>query len=205
MEQLGPEEIEQRSFQIIEELLGGKELPKGHEHIIKRCIHTSADFDYADNLFFSPGVVHIISEAIKGGCLIIADTEMVKAGINKERLKRYGAEVRCFISDEDVAGDAKKRGTTRAAVAVEKAAKLSCPMVFAVGNAPTALIKLYELIGSGFTPAGIIAVPVGFVNVVESKELIMRAVVPCIVAKGRKGGSNIAAAICNAIIYDILY
>ncbi len=203
IDNIKPQEIEKRSFEIITEILGDKKLDPQNELVIKRCIHTSADFDYADNLYFSENVVQIIATAIKEGCTIVTDTQMAKAGINKTALKKYGVDVECFIADEDVAIEAKEREITRSAVSMEKATKHNKPVVFAIGNAPTALIKLYDLIIAGtFMPKAIIGVPVGFVNVVESKNLIMSTAVPCIIAKGRKGGSNIAAAICNAIIYQ---
>ena len=129
---------------------------------------------------------------------------MAKAGINKTALGKLGGQVHCFMADEDVAQEAKSRGITRAAVCMERAAKLEKPCVFAIGNAPTALIALKEMMDGGkLTPALIIGVPVGFVNVVESKELILGTHVPHIVARGRKGGSNVAAAICNALLYQL--
>ena len=144
-------------------------------------------------------------EALRNGCDIVTDTQMARSGINKNILSKLGGQVHCFISDEDVAAEAKERGVTRALVSMEKAAKLEKPCIFAIGNAPTALISLKELMDAGkIDPALIIAVPVGFVNVVESKELIMESHAPYIVAKGRKGGSNVAAAICNAMLYQIM-
>lgn len=202
-ETTNPQEIEARSFEIITEILGERVLPPKNAHIIKRCIHTSADFDYADNLYFSENAVEIIKAAIESGCTIVTDTQMAKAGINKAALQKLGGNVECYIADEDVAEEAKRRGVTRSSVAVEKAAKLEKPVIFAIGNAPTALIQLDELMREGYAPIAIIAVPVGFVNVVEAKELIVNSSVPCIVARGRKGGSNIAAAIVNAVLYDI--
>lgn len=197
-------EIEARSFEIITEELGDTKLAPGTELIVKRCIHTSADFDYAENLCFSEGVVEHAQEAIRAGACIVTDTQMGKAGINKRALARYGGEVYCFMSDEDVAEIAKRNGTTRATASMDKAAGLDKKLIFAIGNAPTALVRLYELIQEGkMKPELIIGVPVGFVNVVQSKELIMQADVPYIVAKGRKGGSNIAACICNALLYMI--
>ena len=143
-------------------------------------------------------------EALRGGCDIVTDTQMAKAGINKTILGKLGGEVHCFMSDEDVAREAKARGVTRAIVSMERAAKLPKPCIFAIGNAPTALICIRELIDAGkLTPALIVGVPVGFVNVVESKELILELDTPHIVARGRKGGSNVAAAICNAMLYQI--
>ena len=204
LEKVKPMDIETRSFEIITEELGDKKLIPGTELIVKRCIHTSADFDYADNLQFSENAVEIAIEAIKNGACIVTDTQMGKSGINKKALARYGGEVYCFMSDDDVAEMAKENGTTRATASIDKAAQLDKKLIFAIGNAPTALVRLYELIEEGkIKPELIIGVPVGFVNVVQSKELIMQADVPYIVARGRKGGSNIAACICNALLYMI--
>ncbi len=203
LEQVLPQEIEKRSFEIITEELGDFALTPGTEPIVKRCIHTSADFDYAKNLVFSDNAVQKAMDAIRDGAWIITDTQMGMAGINKKKLAEYGGEVRCFMSDEETARLAKERGTTRAAVSMERAAALNRKLIFAVGNAPTALVRLYELIKEGrLKPELIIGVPVGFVNVVASKELILSLEdTPYIVAKGRKGGSNIAACICNALLY----
>ena len=203
-ETIKPMDIEKRSFEIITELLGERKLNSEHESVIKRVIHTTADFDYADNLVFSEGVVEQALEALRNGCDIVTDTNMAMSGINKTVLGKLGGEVHCYIADGDVAQLAKERGITRSAVSMEKAAQLEKPCIFAIGNAPTALIALHELMEAGkLKPAAIIGVPVGFVNVVESKELIMSDPVPYIVAKGRKGGSNVAAAICNALLYQI--
>ena len=199
-----PMEIEKRSFEIITELLGDRKLDPENEPVIKRVIHTTADFEYADNLVFSPGAVAKGIEALRAGCHSVTDTSMAMSGINKTILGKLGGQVHCFIADPDVAEEAKARGITRSAVSMEKAAKLDKPCIFAVGNAPTALIALHELMEAGTVkPALIIGVPVGFVNVVESKELILQDDVPFIVARGRKGGSNVAAAICNAMLYQI--
>ena len=204
LENVKPREIETRSFEIITQELGDRKLPADQELIIKRCIHTSADFDYADNLCFSENAVKKAMDAIKGGACIVTDTQMAKSGINKRALTRYGGEVFCFMSDEDVAAQAKENGTTRATASMDKAASLKQPLIFAIGNAPTALVRLYELIEEEkIRPELIIGVPVGFVNVVQSKELIMQTDVPYIVARGRKGGSNIAACIVNALLYKI--
>ncbi len=199
-----PMDIEKRSFEIISEELGDIVLPKENELVIKRVIHTSADFDYVNNLKFSDNAVSKAIDALKNGCDIVTDTQMAKSGINKTILSQLGGEVHCFMSDEDVAEEASKRGVTRAVVSMEKAARLEKPCIFAIGNAPTALIRLKELIDEGkINPVLIIGVPVGFVNVVESKELIMSSQTDFIVAAGRKGGSNVAAAICNAMLYQI--
>lgn len=204
LENVQPREIETRSFEIITEELGDHKFQPGTELIVKRCIHTSADFEYADSLYFSEGAVEQAIEAIKNGASIVTDTQMAKAGINKKALGKFGGEVFCFMSDEDVAAKAKAEGSTRAAACMDKAAALGKPVIFAIGNAPTALVRLYELIQEKkISPYLIIGVPVGFVNVVQSKEIIMESGAPCIVAKGRKGGSNIAACICNALLYMI--
>ncbi len=205
LENVLPQEIEKRSFEIIESEL---ERPLDPElaPIIKRVIHTTADFGYVDTLCFSHNVKEIALNALRAGAHIITDTNMARAGVSKERLAAFGGQVHCFMADQDVALAAKERGITRAAAAVEKAMELSAsldkPLIFAVGNAPTALVELFQLIAAGrLKPALIIGVPVGFVNVVQAKELIMEAGVPFIVNRGRKGGSNVAAAICNALIY----
>ncbi|MGB8451798.1 MAG: precorrin-8X methylmutase [Anaerocolumna sp.] len=199
-----PEEIEKRSFELIEAELK-TELDPDQKPIIKRVIHTTADFDYINNLCFSKEVVEKAKRAIEHGACIVTDTNMVKAGINKKSLSRFGGEVYCYMADNDVAAMAKTKGITRAAVSMDKAAELNKELIFAIGNAPTALIRLYELIQSGkIKPELIIGVPVGFVNVVEAKELIMETDdIPYIVARGRKGGSNVAACICNALLYMI--
>lgn len=203
LEKVLPAEIEKRSFEIITSELGDVSLIPGTEPIVKRCIHTSADFDYAESLVFSEDAVEKAIQAIKEGACIVTDTNMAKAGINKKRLAKYGGEVYCFMSDEDVAESAKANGTTRAVACMDKAASLNKKLIFAIGNAPTALVRLKELIESGkLKPELIIGVPVGFVNVVASKEMIIElSETPYIVARGRKGGSNIAACICNALLY----
>ncbi|MFR5392098.1 MAG: precorrin-8X methylmutase [Roseburia faecis] len=201
-----PGEIEKRSFAIIGEELKerGIVLPPEQEPVTKRVIHTSADFDYAKTMTYSPHAVQIAKELIAGGADIVTDTNMALAGINKKRLAEFGGTVHCFMADEDVAHEAKTRQVTRATVSMEHAAKIDKPVIFAVGNAPTALISLYELMQkSDWRPAFIIGVPVGFVNVEAAKELILKTDVPHIVNRGRKGGSNVAAAIVNALLYQI--
>ena len=181
LENVLPSEIEKRSFEIITEELtqSGIVLDSEKAPVIKRCIHTSADFDYARNLCFSPDVIEKAMDAIKNGACIVTDTQMAKSGINKRALARYGGEVYCFMSDEDVAKTAKENGTTRATASMDKAATLDKKLIFAIGNAPTALVRLYELIEDGkLDPELIIGVPVGFVNVVQSKELIMQSGAP---------------------------
>lgn len=205
LERIGPADIERRSFEIITEELGDTKLIPGTEAIVKRCIHTSADFEYAHSLFFSEDAVRKAQDAIRSGASIVTDTQMGRSGINKRKLAEYGGQVYCFMSDEDVAQIALNNGTTRATASMDKAAALNERLIFAIGNAPTALVRLYELIEAGIIrPELIIGVPVGFVNVVQSKELILSLPdTPYIVAKGRKGGSNIAACICNALLYTM--
>ena len=173
-----PADIEKRSMEIITEELNGRTWPEPEFSIVKRCIHTSADFEYADTLRFSEHAAMRGVEALRRGAVIVTDTKMAWSGINKKKLSEYGGEAFCFMADEDVAEEAKKRECTRAAVCMERGA---------------ALDKV--------RPALIIGAPVGFVNVVEAKELIMTAGVPYIVPRGRKGGSNIAATVCNAMLY----
>ena len=206
IETLKPMEIEKKSFEIIGKLLEEQEkvLCPEQEAVIKRVIHTTADLEYAEKMYFSSHAISQISNAFQNGADIVTDTQMAKAGINKALLASFGGQVHCFMSDNDVAEQAKLRGVTRAVVSMEKACRLEKPLVFAIGNAPTALIRLCELMKTGrLTPAGVIGVPVGFVNVVESKELLMQTDVPSIITLGRKGGSNIAAAVCNALLYQL--
>ena len=202
-----PEDIEKTSFAIIEQELRekGREIPEEVKHVVLRVIHTTADFEYLDTLQFSDGVLETASAAIRRGARIVTDTTMAMAGINKRKLASFGGEVRCYIADPDVAEQARREGTTRSAAAVDKAVreaeKSGTPLIFAVGNAPTALLALEEKIRQGYRPELVVAVPVGFVNVVEAKERIMRSGAPFICSRGRKGGSNVAAAIINAILY----
>ena len=203
LEQLTPAEIEARSFAIIERELA-RPLDPALAPVIKRVIHATADFDYAQNLCFAPGAMATGLAALRAGATIVTDTNMAKAGINKGALAQLKGEAHCFMADEDVAAAAGCQGITRAAAAMDKAAALPGHPIFAIGNAPTALLRLYELIRADrLDPALIIGAPVGFVNVVQSKALIMTAGVPYIVAQGRKGGSNVAAAIVNALLYQL--
>lgn len=206
IEYVRPQDIEKRSFAIISKELEEKGivLPKEQELVTKRAIHTSADFDYAKTMTYSAHAVGIAKRLIQNGADIVTDTNMALAGVNKKELAKYGGEAHCFMAEEEVAKIAKERGVTRAAVSMEKAAQIEKPVIFAIGNAPTALIELYEMIQSGkYRPAFIIGVPVGFVNVEAAKDLILKTDVPYIINRGRKGGSNIAAAICNALLYEL--
>ena len=199
-----PTDIEKRSMEIIAEELGEVKLDEEKLSIIKRVIHTSADFDYVRTLHFSEDAVQKALEALKNGATIVTDTNMARAGINKAGMDKLGCKAVCYMSDADVASQAKIDGSTRAAACMEKACLIEGPVIIAIGNAPTALVRLDELIKEGkIKPELVIGVPVGFVNVVEAKEIIMQAGIPYIVARGRKGGSNVAAAICNALIYKL--
>ena len=203
-----PADIERTSMQII-----GKELEERHIRIprenlavVKRVIHTTADFEYAETLHFTENAVQKAIEALHNGATIITDTNMALAGVSKPGLKKLNGEALCFMADPAVAQSAKESGTTRAVAAMHKAAKEYPGAILAVGNAPTALFAIAEEIENGLRPALVIGVPVGFVNVIESKENIFAVCekyhVPAIVAFGRKGGSTIAAAVCNALIYS---
>ena len=205
-ETVKPAEIEKRSFEIITQELkaAGIRLDETLAPVIKRCIHTSADFEYAETLAFSEGAMDRMKELIRQGATIVTDTNMALAGINKKKLASFGGRCICFMAEEDVAKEATERGITRAAVSMERAAALGEKVIFAIGNAPTALIRLHEMMQEGtYTPAFIIGVPVGFVNVVWAKELFLGTSVPYIINRGRKGGSTIAAAICNAVLYQM--
>ena len=204
IEHILPADIEKRSMEIIEDELGEIQLPPTEKQIIKRVIHTSADFEYARTLRFSPDAVERGLAALRQGCTIVTDTNMAYMGISQRGLDTLHSTKVCFMADEDVARMAKKQGTTRAVACMDKACTMDGPLIIAVGNAPTALLRLDELIRQGkIHPDLIIGVPVGFVNVVYAKDIIMQSGGPYIVAKGRKGGSTIAAAICNALIYTL--
>lgn len=203
-----PADIERRSMELIQKILTEElhtELPEDRAPVIKRVIHTTADFDYVRNLEFSDDAMQSAFDAIGKGATIVCDTNMARSGINSKALARHGCRAVCFMAEPDVASEAIARGVTRAAVSMERAARLygtESPLIYAIGNAPTALIRLRSLIEEGLTaPALVIGVPVGFVNVIESKESIKEAGVPYIVAAGRKGGSTVAAAVCNSLLY----
>ena len=203
-----PADIERTSMAIITRELAerGIVIPEENVAVVRRVIHTTADFDYAENLRFSEAAVKKALQVFAaGGAVIITDTNMALSGISKPSLEKLDAEAFCFMADPVIAEQAKEQGCTRAVASMEYGAALYPKAVFAIGNAPTALLKLEELIEAGLRPALIIGVPVGFVNVVESKERIFRACeeygIPAIVAFGRKGGSNVAAAITNALLY----
>jgi precorrin-8X/cobalt-precorrin-8 methylmutase len=201
-----PEDIERRSFEII----GGELAKRGdrkartplEESVIRRVIHTTADFDFDDTMVFTHDAARAAFDLLRSGIDIVTDTMMAMTGINKTVFAKSGGAVRCFIADGDVAEAAKQNGVTRATAAVDKAASLARPLIFAVGNAPTALLRIHELLNRGKLDAKlVIAVPVGFVNVAEAKDLFLTADIPCIIARGGKGGSAVAAAIVNALLY----
>lgn len=202
LEYVAPADIERRSFEIIASELGTHTIPAEHLPVVMRCIHATADFDYAQNLWFSPGAVARAKALLRSGVLLVTDTNMALSGINKPALHRLGCEAVCFMADPEVAAAAKAQGITRAAASVDKAASLGREIIYVVGNAPTALLRLCSHMEAGdFAPALVIAMPVGFVNVVQSKELMIASGIPCIAARGRKGGSNVAAAAVNALLY----
>ncbi len=222
-EPVTPSEIEKRSFEIITEelsqkgpiLINGQPVTEDDDpsernedrtliSVVKRCIHTTADFDYAKTMCFSEGAVERFFALVRSKATIVTDTNMALSGINKKELAKYGCSAVCYMADEDVAAEAARREVTRAHVSMERAMKLSGPVIYVVGNAPTALMTLRENHDLGaYSPAFVIGVPVGFVNVEAAKELIIESGIPHIVNRGRKGGSNVAAAIVNALLYSM--
>ena len=203
-----PADIERTSLSIITAELAqmGLTPPPDTAPVVLRVIHTTADFDYARNLRFTPGAVAAGVAALQAGTPLITDTNMALAGITKPGLARLGTQALCYMADPEVAAQAKAQGTTRAVASMEQAAAQHPGALLAVGNAPTALLTIARQIQAGLRPALVIGVPVGFVNVVESKQQLLAVCqahgVPAIVALGRKGGSNVAAAICNALVYS---
>lgn len=197
-----PEEIEKQSFIIIEKELGEKKLPQEQAPIIKRVIHTTADFSYAETLCFQNNAIQEGIRALRSGASIFTDTTMAMAGINKRTLGKFGGQVYCFVGEKETAEEADRRGVTRSYASVDLAVFQKNISIFVVGNAPTALFRIQEcILKQELRPALVVGVPVGFVNVEESKKAILETNVPAIVAKGRKGGSNVAAAIVNALLY----
>lgn len=207
LEHFLPADIERTSMEIISRELDrlGYVVLQEEAYVVKRVIHTTADFEYAANLHISPGAVSMGKQALQQGIPIVTDTNMIRAGLSKGALEKLGSQAVCFMAEEEVALAAKQNQTTRAVAAMDKAAREFPQSILAVGNAPTALLRICEQIQKGLRPALVIGAPVGFVNVVESKERLLEICseyqVPVIVAKGRKGGSTVAAAICNALIY----
>lgn len=201
---MGPEEIERASMAIIGREMGDWAGPAENLPVLKRVIHTTADFDFVRNLLFSPNAVRLGREALRRGVTVVTDTAMAAAGIGKPAAARWGVSVVCRMADPDVRNEALRRGVTRAVVSMERAAAETPDAIFAIGNAPTALIRLCELVREGAArPSLVVGVPVGFVNVVESKEMLVATDVPYIAAMGRKGGSPVASAVVNALLYGM--
>lgn len=201
---MGPEEIERASMAIIGREMGDWAGPAENLPVLKRVIHTTADFDFVRNLLFSPNAVRLGREALRRGVTVVTDTAMAAAGIGKPAAARWGVSVVCRMADPDVRDEALRRGVTRAVVSMERAVAETPDAIFAIGNAPTALIRLCELVREGAArPSLVVGVPVGFVNVVESKEMLAATDVPYIVAMGRKGGSPVASAVVNALLYGM--
>ena len=204
-----PMMIESKSFEIIQGIID--EIRPGYnfknnieEKIIKRAIHTTADFEYLDILKISDNAVDNIVNALKNNATIYTDTNMALSGINKRKLKELGCNIKCFVSDENIAKLAKEKGITRSMAAVEFAANESGKKIFVLGNAPTALYKVIEMKNDKkLEVEAVVGVPVGFVGAAESKDELEKTEIPYIISKGRKGGSNLAAAIINAILYSI--
>lgn len=197
-----PSQIEKRSMEIIQEFLGDTSYSPAELSVVRRVIHTTADFEFAKILEFRNGPLKALTDALLEGVHIVTDTNMALAGINKRVPGKYGAEVKCYMGNEGVQREAGERGVTRAMVSMEWAARDRKNGIFVVGNAPTALMRLLELLDEGLVnPRVIIGVPVGFVGAAESKEILRECPVPSIITRGNKGGSNVAAAIVNAIAY----
>lgn len=195
-----PQEIEALSFQIIEKEAGNHGLDEIHWPVVRRMIHTSADFEYLKTVRFGNHAVEKGMAAIARGCRIFTDTNMARVGIRRQEITRFGGTVACLMAEPAVADLAAKKNTTRALAAVDLAADQMNGGIYVVGNAPTALLRLIELIGADRTaPALVIGLPVGFVNAAESKEALMALQIPYITNTGRKGGSNVAAAVVNAL------
>jgi len=197
-----PWSIETKSFEIIGSLMDFSAMDEPRKKIVKRVIHTTADFEYAKILHFSPDAIEVGLNTLRGGCTIISDTKMIQSGINKKALGALGCEVKCFIDHPDVVALAKEQDITRSMASMIVASKDPKNKIFVLGNAPTALFKLLELReGKDFSPAFIIGVPVGFVGAEESKEALISTKIPQIATKGKKGGSTVAVAIVNALLY----
>jgi precorrin-8X/cobalt-precorrin-8 methylmutase len=195
-----PHEIEQLSFQIIDSEAGGHDFTPDQWQVVRRVIHTSADFEWQEMIRLHPQAIASGMAAIQNGCTIITDTNMARVGIRQRDLVRFGGTVACYMTDDRVAEVSAREGITRARAAVDLAAQELSGGICVVGNAPTALLRLIELINQGeVRPALVVGLPVGFVNAAESKALLLECHVPYITNVGRKGGSNVAAAVINAL------
>lgn len=198
---MNPQEIESLSFQIIDAEAGDHGFASDAWQVVRRMIHTSADFDWQQMIRLHPGAIAAGVAAIRRGAVIVTDTNMVRVGIRQRDLEPFGGSVRCYITDPRVAETAAREGITRAKAAVDVAAPEMDGGIVAVGNAPTALLRLIERMQAGTVqPALVVGLPVGFVNAAESKALLLKQSVPYITNVGRKGGSNVAAAAINALI-----
>ena len=202
---LRPEEIEKESFRIIEAEVGPHSWSPAEWPVVRRAIHTSADFDYARSMTFSPDAVRCGIAALQSGRGLVTDTTMALAGINKQLLARFGSNVSCHVADPDIAVAARKEGITRSILAMRRAAEDPGNAIFVIGNAPTALFELLRLVREqGLRPDLVIGLPVGFVGADESKDALIREAsefdIPFITNRGRKGGSNVAAAVVNALL-----
>ena len=204
-----PQNIEDKSFEIIQQIIdeerpGYQFASDLHGKIIKRCVHTTADFDWLDILKFSPDAIERLLAGLKNGAHLYTDTNMALSGLNKTRLDHLGCSYHCYVADSAVRDMAHQSGITRSMAAVEKAVMEPGEKIFIFGNAPTALFRLLELYqDKKVNPVAVIGVPVGFVGAAESKDELMKTDIPYIAAQGRKGGSNVAAAIINALLYSM--
>ena len=197
---LDPLEIERRSFEIIDAEVGPHDYDASQWPVVRRIIHTTADFDFARTTCFSPGAVAAGTAALRDGAAVLCDTNMVRAGVNKTRLAAFGSALHCHVADAEVAARAGAAGVTRSIMATRKGVAEGC-RIFLLGNAPTALFELLDLVRAGQAdPALVVGVPVGFVGAEESKEALLASGLPYITCRGRKGGSAIAAAILNALM-----
>lgn len=218
MLQIKPEDIEKKSFEILTSQMDKDRLKFYTDDellVVKRTIHTTADFDYQYNVIFQNNAIETLKHCIQSNAMIFTDTNMALSGINKRIMTgKFSITPRCLIAESDTVEYAKKNNTTRATASVDLAYQIrdekqdlnkgkKIPIVFAVGNAPTALIRIHELLDK-YTPDFIIAAPVGFVNVIEAKELIKQSNIPAIICDGNKGGSNVCAAIINAVLLQMV-
>ena len=197
---LQPDEIERESMRIIQNAIDDSDILPENLPVIKRVIHATADFDFLHTLTFSPDAIPLARQAIRNNTPIITDTLMLASGISK----RYGVKIVCHVADDDVKAEAHSRKITRAIVSIERSVSEYPSAIYAIGNAPTALIRLCELVREGkANPALVIGVPVGFVNVIEAKRMLDSLEIPRIISHGNKGGSTAACAIVNAILYGL--
>ncbi|MEL7567439.1 MAG: precorrin-8X methylmutase [Dehalobacterium sp.] len=198
-----PMEIEKKSFEIISEELGEKNGSGLKMDMIKRVIHTTADLDYVDLLHFKEGVETKIMDAFMSGCTIISDTNMIRVGISKKLAGQLGIEIKCFVDSEEAYHEAREKGITRSMAAIDIAARIPGKKLFVIGNAPTALYRILELVEKGVLALeAVIGIPVGFVGAAESKEALWAADIPSVITKGRKGGSTIGVALVNAVLKE---